>query len=222
LDTREKAASRESVAADIPVRAFRSVSAVALTALLTVAALAADLGSKHAVFASLLNDPDLQARAAAYARIVGDQANAEQALHQYSRPVIPGVRFTLSTNPNIAFGWPVFRWLVTAATVATLGLVIYFFAVSPARARLMHVALALILGGALGNLYDRLLGVVSVPGYEPIRRQVRDFVDCADLYYPYVFNVADAWLVIGVGLLAIHWWRSGRATKNDTTQRGSM
>jgi len=82
---------------------------------------------------------------------------------------------------------------------------LYFFAVSQADAWLMHIALALVLGGALGNLYDRLFSVVVLPGYEPIRYQVRDFIDCSELYYRWVFNVADTWLVIGAGLLAAHW-----------------
>ena len=65
----------------------------------------------------------------------------------------------------------------------------------------MHAALAFILAGALGNLYDRLFGAVSIPGFEPIRYQVRDFIDCSELYYRWVFNVADMLLVIGVAML---------------------
>ena len=77
-------------------------------------------------------------------------------------------------------------------------------AFSPARARSMHVALALILAGAVGNLYDRLFGVVSIPGFEPIKYQVRDFVDCSGLHYPWIFNAADAYLVAGVAVIILH------------------
>jgi signal peptidase II len=108
-----------------------------------------------------------------------------------------------------------YRGLVAAATIATILLVMYFFLTSPAKAWAVHLALAMILGGALGNLYDRLWGSVTVPGYEPIRYQVRDFIDCSSLHYPWVFNVADAWLVLGVAILLFAWWRMGRTADHS-------
>jgi lipoprotein signal peptidase len=65
----------------------------------------------------------------------------------------------------------------------------------------------MILAGALGNLYDRLFSVVQVPapGAEPILRHVRDFIDLSQIGYKWVFNIADALLVIGVGILMILW-----------------
>ncbi|MDZ7626913.1 MAG: signal peptidase II [Parvularculaceae bacterium] len=51
---------------------------------------------------------------------------------------------------------------------------------------------ALIIGGALGNLYDRL-----AYGY------VVDFLDFSGLYFPWVFNIADAAINVGVGCLII-------------------
>ena len=74
----------------------------------------------------------------------------------------------------------------------------------------MHVALALILGGAIGNLYDRLFSSVALPGLAPIRRHVRDFIDCSDLHYDYIFNLADAWLVIGVVMVFLQWLADAR------------
>ena len=41
---------------------------------------------------------------------------------------------------------------------------------------------------------------------DPILRNVRDFIDCSDLGYPWVFNVADVLLVIGVAILGLHWF----------------
>lgn len=200
-------------------RAWKTPAAVAIFVILTAATLAADLWSKHAAFNSLLNDPTLLADAEAEKLVRGDEATAEGALRHYRRPVAPGVWFSLSTNRGIAFGLPVLRTLVTTATALTIVLVCWFFATSPAGARLMHVALAAILGGALGNLYDRVLGEVAVSGYEPIRHQVRDFIDCSALHYPWVFNLADAWLVAGVGMLMIYWLRSGRPIANANADK---
>ena len=71
--------------------------------------------------------------------------------------------------------------------------------------------MALILAGALGNLYDRLLSRVALPGFPPIEREVRDFIDCSRIPLPFgfrykwIFNVADVWLVLGVIVLMLYW-----------------
>jgi signal peptidase II len=57
---------------------------------------------------------------------------------------------------------------------------------------LAAAAAALIVGGALGNLYDRL-----AYGY------VVDFLDFSGLFFPWVFNVADASINVGIGLLLV-------------------
>lgn len=151
----------------------------------------------------MLSDPASQARLAE-ARAYHPQMTAREALGFFRKDVLPGVQFTLSTNKGVAFGMPIPRGLVACITVAAVGFIGYFFATSPARARSMHVALALILAGAVGNLYDRLFSQVSVPGFDTIRYQVRDFVDCSGLHYPWIFNVADAYLVVGVAVLMLH------------------
>jgi signal peptidase II len=147
--------------------------------------------------------------------------SASELLHalNLSRGLVHGVQITLSTNPGVVFGLPMPRWAVAVATFATVVLVGYFFATSLRRDWIVHLALASVLAGALGNLYDRLLATVAIPGADAvIRGQVRDFINCSDLHYPYIFNVADVLLVVGVALLLIHWWRLPKAGKGSGQQ----
>ena len=191
--------------------------------LLAGGGLAADLLTKHHVFASFLDTPDLTARVEEIRTVfqaeIGRAPEAPEVLPPFQRTVAPGLRFTLSLNPGVVFGLPMPRWAVAIATVLTMGLVTVFFATAGARDRFVHVAMAFVLAGAVGNLYDRLASVVALPGLEPIRYHVRDFIDCSHLHYPWVFNVADILLVVGVALLMLHWIvtarREARARRAD-------
>ena len=111
---------------------------------------------------------------------------------------------TYVRNTGVAFG--IFSSISSPAKAVLLSVFTAFAAVvvvtysvrSPARNRLLQTALGLILGGALGNLYDRL-----AYGY------VVDFLEFyAGSYHWPSFNVADSAISIGVGLLAIEIIRS--------------
>ena len=193
--------------------AWRRGGAVATFVLLATAGLAADLWTKHAAFHSLLGDPALVGQVRALVTEHGAQVPADQVLRvlRRQRAVCWGFRLTLSTNPGVVFGLPMPPWAVAIATVGTIVLVGAFFATSPATARWTHVALAMILAGAVGNFYDRMLAKVFVPGIDqPITGQVRDFLDFSEIGYPYVFNVADVLLVVGVTMLVLYWYVTGR------------
>lgn len=173
--------------------AARSAKAWILFALVFAAGLALDLWSKSAVFGWLLDEQPQSA----------------------SREIIPGVlRFTLSTNPGIVFGLRLAPIMVIAASVLAVAVVVYFFATSPRGSTALHVALGMILAGALGNLHDRLFSDVDLPGREAAHRQVRDFIDFGQVHYPWIFNIADVLLVVGVGLLVlssyIYWQKQVR------------
>lgn len=81
--------------------------------------------------------------------------------------------------------------LLTAASIAALGLVVCSFFKTAASDRLMKVALALIMAGALGNQFDRL-----------VRGHVIDFLDfyVGQTHWPF-FNVADSCITIGACLM---------------------
>lgn len=87
-------------------------------------------------------------------------------------------------------------WLVLASVVA-LGLLVWFFAVSRANQWVTHIALGVLLAGALGNMYDRIFN----------NGKVIDFIE-VNLHIRYAnpwptFNVADACLCIGVAVLIL-------------------
>jgi len=183
-------------------------------------ALAADLSSKHYAFSSFLDDPQLAGKVTEaryrFDEWIGDDPKRMLYSLGPQSQLMPGVRVSLSTNPGVVFGLPMPRWAVGCATAVTIALVVFFFATADRKAWPMHLALAMILAGALGNLYDRMFSEVALPGFEAIRFEVRDFTDCSQiplpfgLRYVWVFNVADMWLVTGVGILLLYWVVSQR------------
>lgn len=202
--------------AGLVLHAWRSPLAIFIFLAICAAALAADLWSKDYVFKKLLADPDFNKDVATLLESHHNLTEKDAAgiLRRYSPriEVIPGVmKITLSTNPGVVFG---INWMpragVLVATMLTMALVCFFFGSSEQRAWIMHLSLAFIMAGALGNMYDRLFSVVTLPGLPPIKYQVRDFIDCSQVGWAYVFNVADAWLVVGVAGLVIFWFVAER------------
>jgi signal peptidase II len=101
------------------------------------------------------------------------------------------------------------RALFIVVTLLALAYMARLAATLPTRWPSAYVAIALVSGGALGNLHDRLFRQMDVRG-EP-RHGVVDFIKI--FYWPDkpwpTFNVADIALVIGVGLLFIFLTRHG-------------
>jgi signal peptidase II len=109
------------------------------------------------------------------------------------------LQFRLTRNPGGAFS------LLTNLTpvLALLAAVMVVYIVRTTRRTddiVMAYSLALVLGGALGNLVDRL---VRSPGF--LRGEVVDFIKVP--HWP-TFNVADSAITVGVILIAIRGWRS--------------
>jgi len=100
-----------------------------------------------------------------------------------------GLRITPVQNTGVAFG--LLRGYGSAlAAIAALGAVLVFlFSRKGARSPLTGAALGLLIGGAAGNLLDRI-----------VRGYVFDFIDVG--FWP-VFNLADSAITIGVGLLIL-------------------
>jgi signal peptidase II len=111
-----------------------------------------------------------------------------------------GLRLTLVYNTGAAFGlhlgaWS--RWIFIALTLFALWLMWRLYRTATAGASWRVAALALVSGGAVGNLIDRLRSA----------RGVVDFVDVGvgDWRWP-TFNVADMAVTVGAVLLAIVLW----------------
>jgi signal peptidase II len=118
------------------------------------------------------------------------------------------LHFDYATNDGIAFGQfqeggAFGRWmLVTLASLATVAVLVYFFRTPRSEDRVLG-ACALLLAGIAGNLTDRLrLGYVI------------DFVEVhlGSFQWP-TFNVADAAICVGAGLLALDIITDGRRQK---------
>ena len=127
------------------------------------------------------------------------------------------VRFTLSTNPGIVFGIDIPGWIVQIATLGAMGAVVALFAGSARRFWGLHAALGMVLGGALGNLYDRTFVEVALRDGTTATGRVRDFIDVTlpVIDYPWpVFNIADVLLVVGLGVIMLHVFRN---RKDQTT-----
>ena len=107
-------------------------------------------------------------------------------------------RLTYIHNPGAAFGLNVGSPLLhTAFSFLALGILVYLYRSLAENERLLRLALCLVLGGAVGNIIDRLyLG------------EVVDFFDfgLGDLRWP-IFNFADSFVTVGVLLLALGYSR---------------
>ncbi|MGH9687025.1 MAG: signal peptidase II [Candidatus Acidiferrales bacterium] len=147
----------------------------------------------------------------AIAVLFADQAS-KLAVDRFTSPgsfqvVIPGLLNLVHTsNPGVAFGLfadsqaPWRAPLLIVFSVAVIGLIIWMLATGRAGGPLGRYGLALILGGAAGNVVDRLF-----------HHGVTDFIDFhLGSYHWYTFNVADTAIVIGAALVIIELLRDGR------------
>lgn len=113
-----------------------------------------------------------------------------------SVPIIDGfLQLVLAQNNGAAFGLFAGKpYVLAAVSIVALIAIIAIFLLSETRHTLLHIALALFAAGVCGNLYDRIFN----DGF------VRDFIDVYYRQYHWpAFNIADAMLCIGIGLLIL-------------------
>lgn len=192
--------------ASLPAR--RSLQAWTLFLGVVLAGLGFDLWTKYWAFDTIANAPVSFTR---------EQALTTSPLsllippHQ-PRVIIPSVlNFTLVLNPGAVFGIGSGRvgfFIVVTVVAVAFGLGVFLFA-TRASDRSAHAGLGLILAGGLGNLYDRFFYGCVRDFIHPLPR-VR-WPGSTREVWPYVSNVADALLLIGIVLLLWHAWRSDTA-----------
>jgi signal peptidase II len=116
------------------------------------------------------------------------------------------LHITLVENPGMAFGFdPGKLWISLFSLIASVGLLVYLYIVRN-KALILRVAIALILGGAIGNLIDKMFyGLLF--DYAPLfYGRVVDFIDMRlfsifivnKSYGVYIFNFADLAITAGV------------------------
>jgi len=127
-------------------------------------------------------------------------------------PLVPGwVHLTYTLNKGAA--WSMLhgqRWLLVAISVVVIGVVIWLARDFARRGTLPVVGLGLVLGGAIGNLIDRVVGGA-----------VTDFIDLDTPLrwlqtFP-VFNIADSALTVGVSLLLVYTFFGGSGDEAAAT-----
>lgn len=130
-------------------------------------------------------------------------------LHE-SIPLLPYFNLTYVHNTGAAFsflseagGWQ--RWFFAALAVVISVILSLWLARLQKYETLLAVALSLVLGGAVGNLIDRL-----AYGY---------VIDFLDVYYETwhwpAFNIADSAITVGVVLMLAESWGFGRKHKDN-------
>ena len=131
-----------------------------------------------------------------------------------SKPIIGNfLRFTYIENPGMAFGID-FGWksfFAIFSIIASLAIFLYLYKVRQ-ESRVVRFSLALILGGAIGNLIDRVFYGPLFDGTAFFHGRVVDFIDFNFFNFSLfgynfsrfpVFNIADASVTIGVIMLLI-------------------
>ena len=197
---------------------WRTPSAVLTLSLVTIIGLAMDLGSKWFAFRTVAGEPQIITR-----EDVLHSSNLSGLIdvHEPVRVVEHVLSFSLVLNPGAVFGLGAGRRLVFIGfTLAALAFGLWMFGAWTRRGdRLAHAAIGLLLAGGLGNLYDRIRFACvrdflhPLPGIE-MPFGWRNPLDGGRELWPYVSNIADLFLLVGIGMLMIFLWRGGQKSSS--------
>jgi signal peptidase II len=147
------------------------------------------------------------------ATVLLDVTSKKIAVAQLSPPYIPHdviddvLRFTLAFNPEGAMSFslgPSSRWWFVLLSIGTLFVLAYMYRQTPREDRIQIASLALICGGAVGNLLDRIRSA----------RGVVDFIDMGiGSHRFWTFNLADLAVTLGTAMLT--WILCVRAAREE-------
>lgn len=146
-----------------------------------------------------------------------DVATKRFAVAQLSPPYVPHdaigdfLRFTLAFNPGGAMSLslgPSSRWWFTLLSIATLVVLAYVYRQTSPNDRVQIASIALICGGAVGNLLDRVRS----------SRGVVDFIDLGvGAHRFWTFNIAD--MAVTIGTATLTWILCTRAASEERRSR---
>ncbi len=187
----------------------RSVRAWVVLLSVTIFGLVADLATKWWAFEKIAGVP---------VEVQREEVLAAGSLGRLIPPhppmvVVPNVlEFTLVLNPGAVFGIGAGkRWFFVVVTIAAIAFAMWMFArwTTP-RKTSMHVAIGLLVSGAIGNLYDRLQYACVRDFIHPLPGVKLPFgwtlPNGSREVWPYVSNVADLFLLIAIGMLLVYSW----------------
>jgi signal peptidase II len=184
---------------------------------IVIAALAFDLGLKYWSFENVATYPvHVQTAEQGGPEVLvrlpdGDRWFVAHEINLTERPervpshdpivVVPGLlNFQLTLNTGAVFGTGQGgRPFFIAVSIVAVFVILFLVLRSPIQARWYQFGLALILGGALGNLYDRVL-------YSAVRDMLHMLPSTG--LWPWIFNPADVALVCGVCVVLLVSWAS--------------
>jgi signal peptidase II len=144
--------------------------------------------------------------------ITKGMASENLLLHQPVN-ILPGLNMTLMHNTGAAFsflsdasGWQ--RWFFSIVAIVVSAAIVVWLARLQKGQAWLAIGLTMILGGALGNVWDRLsLGYVI------------DFIDVyvANAHWP-AFNIADSAITVGAGILIYDSFRSHKKAQQSSAE----
>ncbi|HET6252209.1 MAG TPA: signal peptidase II [Tepidisphaeraceae bacterium] len=175
--------------------ALRSPTALMLFLVTALAGIALDQWSKVAAFERLSD---------------GVVWNADRtsvtAINSQTYRFVPGyVHFEVIANRGAVFGvGQGKRMLFIGVSIAAIFFIFYLFAVSD-KQRFYQFILGMLLAGVVGNLYDRIK-------FEYVRDMIHALPRWPHLF-PYIFNVADSLLCVGVFFMIVHSFFSSHSLK---------
>lgn len=153
-----------------------------------------------------------------FAVIILDQVSKQLAeyflAYQVPLAIMPSFNLTLSYNPGAAFsflseagGWQ--RWFFVILAIIVSGVIFMWMRKLPAEDKRVAIALGLVLGGALGNVIDRII--------------FGHVIDFLQVYYQQwswpIFNIADSAISIGVAILLFDGFFGGDKKQAKTGKR---
>jgi signal peptidase II len=141
-------------------------------------------------------------------------------------------KITFFENPGMAFGFnpgSEFKlWIAIFSLIASVGLIVYLYVVRN-KSLSLRIALAMILGGAVGNLIDRVFYGIIYKYAPAFYGKVVDFFDFDFFNFAIfgrsydrwpIFNIADASVTIGVIILVL-FYRQHKDEEEENSDQGS-